>query len=94
MKEAVKAVRTLDCLGLYCPEPLFQTRENIDQIKPGEILEVITDDPAAEEDLKRFAKRAGCPLPSHPPSRAQKYCSARVFTVRSRTPRRLSTRGS
>ena len=59
MKEAAKAVRTLDCLGLYCPEPLFQTRENIDQIKPGEILEVITDDPAAKEDLKRFAKRAG-----------------------------------
>ncbi|MEN6507519.1 MAG: sulfurtransferase TusA family protein [Smithella sp.] len=59
MTETVKAARTLDCLGLYCPEPLFQTRENIDQIKPGEILEVITDDPAAEEDLKRFAKRTG-----------------------------------
>lgn len=59
MKEDVKVVRTLDCLGLYCPEPLFQTRENIDQIEPGEILEVITDDPAAEEDLKRFAKRSG-----------------------------------
>jgi TusA-related sulfurtransferase len=54
-----KPARTLDCLGLYCPEPLFQTRENIDQIKLGEVLEVITDDPAAEEDLKRFAKRAG-----------------------------------
>ena len=59
MKEVINAARTLDCLGLYCPEPLFQTRENIDQIKPGEILEVITDDPAAEEDLKRFAKRTG-----------------------------------
>jgi len=59
VNEAVKFARTLDCIGLYCPEPLFQTRENIDQIKPGEILEVITDDPAAEEDLKRFAKRAG-----------------------------------
>ena len=59
MKEVFKTVRTLDCVGLYCPEPLFQTRENIDQIKPGEILEVITDDPAAEEDLKRFAKRTG-----------------------------------
>ena len=58
-KEDAKAVKTLDCLGLYCPEPLFQTRENIDQIKLGEVLEVITDDPAAEEDLKRFAKRAG-----------------------------------
>jgi len=59
MTADVKPARMLDCLGLYCPEPLFQTRENIDQIEPGEILEVITDDPAAEEDLKRFAKRAG-----------------------------------
>ncbi len=51
--------RTLDCVGLYCPEPLFQTREGIDQIGIGEILEVFADDPAAEEDLTRFAKRAG-----------------------------------
>ena len=51
--------RTLDCIGLYCPEPLFQTRESIDAIEVGEVLEVIADDPAAEEDLKRFAKRAG-----------------------------------
>ena len=65
MKEAVKVARTLDCLGLYCPEPLFQTRENIDQIKTGEILEVITDDPAAEEDLKRFAKRTGHEIVSY-----------------------------
>jgi tRNA 2-thiouridine synthesizing protein A len=51
--------RRIDCVGLYCPEPLFQTRENIDVIEVGEILEVITDDPAAEEDISRFAKRAG-----------------------------------
>ncbi|MEW6335020.1 MAG: sulfurtransferase TusA family protein [Thermodesulfobacteriota bacterium] len=59
MNEAVKAVRTLNCLGLYCPVPLLRTRQVLDGIEPGEILEVITDDPAAEEDLKRFAKRAG-----------------------------------
>lgn len=57
--EAIRIAKTLDCVGLYCPEPLFQTRESMDQIKPGEILEIITDDPAAEEDLKRFAKRTG-----------------------------------
>jgi TusA-related sulfurtransferase len=51
--------RKLDCIGLYCPQPLFQTREAIDEIKVGEILEVVADDPAAEEDLKRFAKRTG-----------------------------------
>jgi tRNA 2-thiouridine synthesizing protein A len=57
--EAVKAKKTLDCIGLFCPEPLFQTREQIDSIAVGEVLEVLSDDPAAEEDLKRFAKRTG-----------------------------------
>jgi TusA-related sulfurtransferase len=51
--------RTLDCIGLYCPEPLFQAREGIDSVKVGEVLEVLADDPAAEEDLTRFAKRTG-----------------------------------
>ena len=50
---------SLDCVGLFCPEPLFQTREAIDQLQSGEVLEVLADDPAAEEDLTRFAKRAG-----------------------------------
>ena len=59
MTENHKPAQTLDCVGLYCPEPLFQTRENIDEIEIGEILEVLADDPAAEEDITRFAKRAG-----------------------------------
>jgi tRNA 2-thiouridine synthesizing protein A len=50
---------SLDCVGLFCPQPLFQTREAIDGLKPGEILEMLSDDPAAEEDIKRFAKRTG-----------------------------------
>ena len=59
MSDTAKPTETLDCIGLYCPEPLFQTREGIDDIAPGEILEVLADDPAAEEDITRFAKRAG-----------------------------------
>lgn len=55
----MKPKKTLDCIGLYCPQPLFQTRENIDSLQVGEVLEVLADDPAAEEDLKRFAKRTG-----------------------------------
>lgn len=49
----------LDCAGLYCPQPLFQTRLAPDVLNPGEVLEVLADDPAAEEDLKRFYKRTG-----------------------------------
>jgi len=59
LENDIKPDRTLDCSGLYCPEPLFQTRANIDQIEVGQVLEVVTDDPAAEEDLQRFAKRTG-----------------------------------
>jgi TusA-related sulfurtransferase len=50
---------TLDAIGLLCPEPLFQARTAIDALEPGEVLEVLADDPAAKEDLTRFAKRAG-----------------------------------
>jgi len=55
----VEPVESLDCVGLFCPQPLFQTREAIDGLKPGDILEMLSDDPAAEEDIKRFAKRTG-----------------------------------
>jgi len=47
-----KPDRKLDCLGLYCPEPVFRTRMELDEMKKGEILEVLADDPAAEEDIK------------------------------------------
>jgi TusA-related sulfurtransferase len=51
-----KPDKTLDCLGLYCPEPVFRTRTELDEMKVGETLEVIADDPAAEEDIKTLAK--------------------------------------
>ena len=59
MTEAGPYDESLDCVGLFCPEPLFQTREAMDGMEVGEVLEVLADDPAAEEDLTRFAKRAG-----------------------------------
>jgi TusA-related sulfurtransferase len=52
----VKPDRKLDCLGLYCPEPVFKTRMELDEMKKGEILEVLADDPAAEEDIKSLVK--------------------------------------
>ena len=59
MSDTDEAQETLDCIGLLCPEPLFQTREAIDGLSDGDVLEVLADDPAAEEDITRFAKRAG-----------------------------------
>ena len=53
------AHRTLDCIGLYCPMPVLKTRQEMDKLAIGEILEVLADDPAAEEDIKAWAKRTG-----------------------------------
>jgi TusA-related sulfurtransferase len=52
----VKPDKVLDCLGLYCPEPVFRTRMELDEMKVGEILEVMADDPAAEEDIRSLVK--------------------------------------
>jgi len=51
--------RTIDLRGLYCPEPIFRTAAEIGKMAKGEILEALADDPAAEEDIKRWAKRMG-----------------------------------
>jgi tRNA 2-thiouridine synthesizing protein A len=53
---AAKPNRKLDCLGLYCPEPVFKTRMELDEMKKGEVLEVLADDPAAEEDVRSLVK--------------------------------------
>jgi len=52
----VKPDKTLDCLGLYCPEPVFKTRMELDEMKVGEVLEVMADDPAAEADIRSLVK--------------------------------------
>jgi TusA-related sulfurtransferase len=51
-----KPDRILDCLGLYCPEPVFKTRLELDELKVGEVLEVLADDPAAESDIRSLVK--------------------------------------
>lgn len=51
--------KEIDCVGLYCPEPIFRTRTALDNMEKGEVLKVTADDPAAEEDLTRLAKRLG-----------------------------------
>lgn len=51
-----KPNRTLDCIGLYCPEPVFRTRTELDELKIGETLEVLADDPAAESDIQSLVR--------------------------------------
>ena len=49
----------LDCIGLFCPMPIARTKEEIENVEVGQVLKVEADDPAAEEDIAHWAKRAG-----------------------------------
>ena len=55
----VKADKILDCLGLFCPEPVYRTRLELDKMNVGETLEVWADDPAAERDIQSLSNRLG-----------------------------------
>jgi len=49
----------IDCLGLFCPVPILKTREVIKQMSPGQVLEMISDDPGSEADVKSCSARTG-----------------------------------
>ena len=53
----IEIVEELDTRGLFCPEPLFETRNLSESLEIGQYFKVIADDPAADEDLHRWAKR-------------------------------------
>ncbi|MEE8133153.1 MAG: sulfurtransferase TusA family protein [Nitrososphaerales archaeon] len=49
----------MDVKGLFCPEPVFRTKIEVERMGIGEVLKVMADDPQAEEDISRWVKRNG-----------------------------------
>jgi len=59
MTEDIVPDAELDCVGQYCPIPISLTKQQIETIEVGQVLMVEADDPAAEEDITRWARRVG-----------------------------------
>jgi len=55
----MKADKTLDCVGLYCPMPIVKTSEKLRELKPGEVLEVIADDKGIKQDMPAWCRATG-----------------------------------
>ncbi|MFB3152813.1 MAG: sulfurtransferase TusA family protein [Nitrosopumilaceae archaeon] len=51
--------KKLDATGMFCPEPVFRTKIAIEKMQVGEVLTVLADDPAAEDDISRWVNRSG-----------------------------------
>lgn len=49
----------IDCIGLFCPMPIVKTREAIEGMRPGELLAMLSDDPASDADMRSWCEITG-----------------------------------
>ena len=59
MIEISESGKTLDARGLFCPSPVQRTNVELSKMRIGEILTILADDPAAEDDIASWARRLG-----------------------------------
>jgi tRNA 2-thiouridine synthesizing protein A len=50
---------TLDCVGLYCPMPIIQTKAKMEELEVGDVLEVVADDKGIEADMPAWCRSTG-----------------------------------
>jgi len=55
----MKADNVLDCVGLYCPMPIIQTKDEVDKMAPGEVLEIVADDKGILSDMPAWCESTG-----------------------------------
>jgi len=49
----------LDCVGLYCPAPVYETRKKMDTLKNGQVLKMMADDPGSKPDMESWTRTTG-----------------------------------
>ncbi len=55
----MKADKSLDCVGLYCPMPIIKTAAVVNELETGEVLEVLADDKGIKEDMPAWCETTG-----------------------------------
>ena len=59
MDDPKKADRRLDLIGKVCPYPTLETQTTLEEMAPGEVLEVVTDFYPARQTIPRLMKELG-----------------------------------
>ncbi|GLB58737.1 sulfurtransferase TusA family protein [Cytobacillus sp. NCCP-133] len=57
--ESLKTNFTVDAKGLACPMPIVRTKKAINELNPGEVLEVLATDKGSKADIQAWAKSSG-----------------------------------
>lgn len=54
--ESLQPDATLNCIGLYCPQPIIRTAARVKEMQPGQILEIRATDPGFQIDLPAWCR--------------------------------------
>ena len=49
----------LDASGLSCPMPLLKAKQALNQLSPGQVLQVVATDAGSVRDFKTYAELSG-----------------------------------
>ncbi len=55
----IKHDEILDCIGLYCPVPIVETRKKMNSMEDGQVLKMTADDPGSRPDMQSWSKTTG-----------------------------------
>ena len=50
---------TLDCLGRRCPVPVIELAKALPGVEIGDVIEVLSDDPASANDIPAWCRMRG-----------------------------------
>jgi len=78
-ESAADAALTLDTRGKLCPLPIIELARRIKDIAVGEVIAVVSDDPAARADVPAWCRMRGQDyVGEHPADDATAYLVRRV----------------
>ena len=55
----IRVDMTVDAKGLSCPMPIVKTKKAINDLQPGQVLEVQATDKGSKADIKAWAESTG-----------------------------------
>ncbi len=53
-------VRSVDCVGAMCPRPQLLTMKVLGEVRGGDVIEVLSDNPSAVEGFPALAQALNC----------------------------------
>jgi TusA-related sulfurtransferase len=56
---SIQAASVVDARGVSCPGPLLEAKKGIGNVKVGDILEILSNDPGSRNDIPAWSKKVG-----------------------------------